>query len=158
MPVGVGIQNYDNWPKEFNKLDINENTVIIAHSIAPIFVCKYLITNKINVKKLIFVSGFNNYLGINEEFDFVNKPMFIERFAEVRNFCKVIVCYYSNNDPYVKYEVQKEFADTISNKQYVIKGDLSVIPILVWPCLLFINDCYGVYNWKKLKKIQEETK
>ena len=55
MPVGVGNQNYDNWSEEFSKLEINEKTIIIAHSIAPVFVCKYLINNKIKVKKLIFV-------------------------------------------------------------------------------------------------------
>jgi predicted alpha/beta hydrolase family esterase len=26
------------------------------------------------------------------------------------------------NDPYVKFEVEKDFADTISNKQYVVKN------------------------------------
>ena len=78
MPVGVGVQKYESWSKVLDKLTINENTIIIAHSIAPIFVCKYLIETKIKVKKLIFVCGFNNYLGINEEFDTVNKPMFID--------------------------------------------------------------------------------
>ena len=29
MPVGVGSQNFDNWSDELNKLDINENTIII---------------------------------------------------------------------------------------------------------------------------------
>ena len=62
MPVGVGNQNFENWSKVLDELKIDENTTIIAHSIAPIFVCKYLITNKIKVKKLIFVCGFNNYL------------------------------------------------------------------------------------------------
>lgn len=52
MPVGVGNQNFENWSNVLNKLDINENTVIIAHSIAPIFVCKYLITNQIKVKEV----------------------------------------------------------------------------------------------------------
>ena len=47
MPVGVGKQNFESWSKILDKLTINENTIIIAHSIAPIFVCKYLITNKI---------------------------------------------------------------------------------------------------------------
>ena len=122
MPVGVGIQNYDSWSKEFSKLDINENTIIIAHSIAPVFVCKYLINNKIKVKKLIFVCGFNNYLGINEEFDTVNKPMFIDNLSEIKDYCNDIVCYYSDNDPYVKFEVEKSFADTISNRQYVVEG------------------------------------
>ena len=122
MPVGVGNQNYENWSSEFSKLDINENTIIIAHSIAPVFVCKYLINNKIKVKKLIFVCGFNNYLGINEEFDTVNKPMFIDNLSDIKNYCNDIVCYYSDNDPYVKFEVEKDFADTISNRQYIVKN------------------------------------
>ena len=54
---------------------INENTTIIAHSIAPVFVIKFLVENKVKVRKLIFVCGFNNYLGINEEYDTVNKTM-----------------------------------------------------------------------------------
>lgn len=122
MPVGVGNQNYENWEKELNKLTINESTTIIAHSIAPIFVCKYLIKNKIKVKKLIFVCGFNNYLGIDEDFDSVNKPMFIDNYYEVKKYCNNIICYYSDNDPYVKFEVEKEFANNISNEQYVIKN------------------------------------
>ena len=83
MPVGVGNQNYENWSKELNKLTINENTIIIAHSIAPVFVCKYLINNRIKVKKLIFVCGFNNYLGIDPDFDAVNKPMFIHKLKTI---------------------------------------------------------------------------
>ena len=122
MPVGVGNQNFENWSNVLNKLDISENTVIIAHSIAPIFVCKYLITNQIKVKKLIFVCGFNNYLGIDSDFDAVNEPMFIDNFDDVKKYCKDIVCYYSDNDPYVKYDVEKEFADKLTDKQYVIKN------------------------------------
>jgi len=122
MPVGVGNQNYENWSKEFSKLDINENTIIIAHSIAPIFVCKYLINNKVKVKKLIFVCGFNNYLGIDKDFDAVNEPMFIDNLEDIKNYCSDIVCYYSDNDPYVKFDVEKSFSDTISNKQYIIKN------------------------------------
>ncbi len=122
MPVGVGNQNFENWSKVLNELKINENTIIIAHSIAPIFVCKYLITNKIKVKKLVFVCGFNNYLGIDSEFDAVNEPMFIDNFEDIKEYCNNIICYYSDNDPYVKFEVEKSFADTVSNEQYIIKN------------------------------------
>ena len=122
MPVGVGNQNYENWSREFSKLKIDEDTIIIAHSIAPIFVCKYLITNKIKVKKLIFVCGFNNYLGIDDDFDSVNKSMFIDNLSDIKNYCNEIICFYSDNDPYVKFDVEKSFADTISNKQIIIKN------------------------------------
>ena len=39
----------------------------------------------------------------------------------------------------------------------VITGDLTLIPVLLCPLLLLINDIYGVYNWKKLKEKQEKT-
>ena len=122
MPVGVGNQNYDNWSENFTKLNLNENTVIIAHSIAPVFVCKYLITNKIKVKKLIFVCGFNNYLGIDPDFDAVNEPMFINNLEDIKNYCKDITCFYSDNDPYVKFDVEKSFADLIADKQIIINN------------------------------------
>lgn len=122
MPVGVGNQNYENWSNEMNKLDINGGTTIIAHSIAPIFVCKYLITNDIKVKKLIFVCGFNNYLGIDKDFDAVNEPMFIDNYYDVKNCCNNIECYYSDNDPYVNFEVEKNFADGLTDKQFIIRN------------------------------------
>lgn len=122
MPVGVGKQDFLSWSSVLDKLPINETTTIIAHSIAPAFVCKYLITKKIKVKKLIFVCGFNNYLGIDEDFDTVNKPMYIDNFDDVKKYCSNIVCFYSDNDPYVKFAVEKDFADKLTNNQHIIKG------------------------------------
>lgn len=122
MPVGIGKQNFENWSKEFDKLNINDQTTIIAHSIAPIFVCKYLIKNKIKVKKLIFVCGFNNYLGIDPDYDAVNKSMFIDNFSDVKSYCDDIICFYSDNDPYVKFEIEKNFADKLTKNQHIIKN------------------------------------
>ncbi len=101
---------------------INENTVIFAHSIAPVFISKFLIKNKLKVKRCVFVCGFNNYLGIDEEYDTVNKSMYLENLNEVKNYCDDIVCFYSDNDPYVKQSVEKEFADTITTNQIMIPG------------------------------------
>lgn len=124
FPIGVGNQNYENWSKLLKYyLDlglINENTTIIAHSIGPVFVSKFLIENKVKIKKLICVCGFNNYLGIDEEYDAVNKSMYLENLQEVKKWVNEIVCFYSNNDPYVKYEVEKEFADTIATEKVLI--------------------------------------
>ena len=122
MPIGIGKQNYENWSKELDKLNINENTTIIAHSIAPVFVCKYLINNRIKVRKLIFVCGFNNYLGIDPDYDAVNEPMFTNNLKDIKKYCDNIICFYSDNDPYVKFDAEKLFADTISNEQHIIKN------------------------------------
>lgn len=124
FPTGVGFQNYENWSKLLKVyLDaglITENTIIFAHSIAPVFICKFLVENKVKVKKLIFVCGFNNYLGINEDYDNVNRSMYLENLGDVKKYCDEIVCFYTKNDPYVKYDVEKEFADTVATKQVVI--------------------------------------
>lgn len=121
MPVGVGKQNFESWAKELDKINIGKDTCIVAHSIAPIFVCKYLIARKLSVSKLLFVCGFNNYTGIDPDFDAVNAPMFTDNFAEVKNYCSEISCFYSDNDPYVPFEKEKEFADTLTDHQFIIK-------------------------------------
>ena len=99
---------------------IDEDTTIIGHSIAPVFISKFLTENKVKVKKLIFVCGFNNYLGINEEYDTVNKSMYFDNLEDVKQYANEIICFYSDNDPYVKYEVEKEFADKIATEQILI--------------------------------------
>lgn len=126
FPIGLGNQNYNNWSKLLKcYLEagiLNENTIIFAHSIAPIFICKFLVENKIKVKRLVFVCGFNNYFGIDENYDEVNKSMYFDNLVDVKKYCNEIICFYSDNDPYVKFEAEKEFADIIGNKQIVIKN------------------------------------
>ena len=126
LPSGVGFQNYENWEKIMKCYVecglINEDTIIFAHSIAPVFICKFLIKNKIKVKRLIFVCGFNNYLGINEDYDAVNKSMYYEDIERIHDYCDNIICFYSDNDPYVKYEAEKDFASKVADKEIIIPG------------------------------------
>lgn len=124
FPIGVGHQNYENWNQlliyYLNLGLINENTTIIGHSIAPVFIAKFLVEHKVKVKKLIFVCGFNNYFGINEEYDTVNGSMYFENLADVNQYADDIICFYSDNDPYVKLEAEKEFADSVSTEQILL--------------------------------------
>jgi predicted alpha/beta hydrolase family esterase len=125
FPIGVGFQNYKNWEKllkYYFKLGlINSKTIVIAHSIAPVFICKFLIKNKIKINKIISVCGFNNYLGINKDYDNVNKSMYLKDISKVKYYANEIICFYSNNDPYVKYYIEKDFADEIATKHILIK-------------------------------------
>ena len=38
----------------------------------------------------------------------------------------------------------------------IISGQIELISVLVGPILLLINDIYGSYNWRRLKKQQKE--
>lgn len=101
FPTGVGYQNYENWSKLLkNYLDlglINENTTIICHSIAPVFISKFLVHNKV-----------------------VNKTMYFDNLEEIKQYSEEIICFYSDNDPYVKYEAEKDFANKVATEQVLI--------------------------------------
>ena len=46
--------------------------------------------------------------------------MYFDNIEDVKNYCDDIICYYSDNDPYVKYDAEKDFADKIASTQYCI--------------------------------------
>lgn len=121
FPIGAGKQNYQNWEMVLNSVKrfIKEDSVFFCHSISCIFLVKYCVKNNIKIGKVIFVSGFNQYLGLDEDYDDVNCTMYTNRAKEFKNLCKERICYYSKNDPYVKLEKLKEFANLIDAKQIV---------------------------------------
>jgi predicted alpha/beta hydrolase family esterase len=46
--------------------------------------------------------------------------MYFDNLEDIKEYSDSIICFYSDNDPYVKYEVEKEFADTVSIVQVLI--------------------------------------
>ena len=105
---------------------------IIAHSIAPVFISKFLIENNIKVKKIISVCGFNNYFGINEEYDSVNKTMYIDE-SKLSNLKKC--CDNINSINLCKFRD----ADMILS----ISGELCE-PYIVFDSIVFLCDKYKV--------------
>ena len=75
-----------------------------------------IITKDYVLGTLVLMCGFNNFLGIDPDYDAVNKPMFLDNLKDVKEYCNDIVCFYSDNDPYVKFETEKSFAGAISNE------------------------------------------
>ena len=53
-------------------------------------------------------------------YDNVNESMYFDNLEDVKNCCNEIICYYSDNDPYVRLKAEKEFADEVSTKQILI--------------------------------------
>ena len=121
VPIGEDKQNYKNWEMVLNSVKrfINKDSVFFCHSIACIFLVKYCIKNNIKIGKAIFVSGYNHYLGLDENFDDVNCTMYTTRIKEFRNLCKERICYFAKNDPYIKFDKLQEFANFIDAKSII---------------------------------------
>ena len=113
--------NFENWSKVLDKAKdkITNESVFICHSIAPIFIVKYCLTNNISIGKLISVSGANNFKVGVPEFDEINRFMFVNDVSNFKTLCKERICFYSKNDPYVKLEALQSFAKSIDAMEIV---------------------------------------
>jgi len=110
-------QNLDVWLREFNKQvgKIDENTIIIGHSLAPAFLLRYLSCSNIFVKASFFVAGFMSLLNI-DEFDKLNNTFVIGslNWSELKE--KVGNCYLYNSidDPYVPLDLGRDLASHLN--------------------------------------------
>lgn len=48
--------------------------------------------------------------------------MYFDNLEDVKKHANEVICFYSDNNPYVKYDLEKEFADKASTKQVIIKN------------------------------------
>ena len=123
FPIGVGKQNYQAWAKVLDQFrdKITEETIFIGRSIGPIFAIKYILSNNLKIKKLVAVSGFNNYSVDGGDYDKVNESMFVSNLKDFKKHCLATICIFSENDPYVKLSALTGFAKNIANKEVNIK-------------------------------------
>ncbi len=117
--ICIDKQDYTSWSdvlknyKEF----INEHTIFTSKSIVAIFIVKYLIENELNTKTLVVARGFNGFVNINEEYDYVNKMFLLNEINGVDKYVANRICIYLKNGPYVPYYFLGSFAKNLNSKE-----------------------------------------
>jgi len=118
-------QNLDSWLEAFEryKIYLNEQTIMIGHSLGPVFILSILEKLKRPIKACYFVSGFIGLLG-NSTFDEINKTFADKNFdwEKIKQNCKNFYIYHSDNDPYVHLNKAKELARKLGVEVKEIKG------------------------------------
>lgn len=129
FPIDEKHHIYSEWKKildiynrEYNLF--NENSVVIGHSTGSICALKYILENKINIKKLILVSGFNNFLAPDEN-DIHNKlnPTYYvdsNSISNINKYVDEVICIYGDNDPYIPQNVLHDFSNSINAREIII--------------------------------------
>lgn len=134
-------QDYEDWSKilraYFEIGYITENTTFITHSLGGIFIVKFLLENKINVKKIITIAGFNN-LKFEDDMNLYRSFYFDEDLADIKSYSLERFSFYSNNDPYVPQIDAEKFADSILSKKILVNG------------AGHFNEKYGYIEFKEL--------
>ena len=127
FPTQEGVV-YDKWSKIFDdyKNDINEETIIIAHSIGNEFIIKYLATNTLKINLYISLAGFAEKFEAEGKED-LNRAVkeFLVTEKEVEIFNKLVnekYSIYSDNDHIVPLEVLEKYSKVIGAKSLLIKG------------------------------------
>lgn len=116
---------YEGWEEELNKYrnHINENTIIIAHSLGTHFVPKYLAKNNIKINAYISVAGFLNYKGREDLERIVS--LFIpteEEFFKCRGLVNKIYSFYSDNDELNSISNLESYANILGGQKMLING------------------------------------
>lgn len=116
--------NLDSWLDFFSKYenDIDENTILIGHSLGVSFILNYLEKTNKKINSAFLVAGFIGELGVEFEDkikEFTHKKF---DFEKIKKNCKKFVLYNSDNDPYVPLQKGLDLSQKLNSQLHIIKG------------------------------------
>ncbi|MEM3374735.1 MAG: alpha/beta fold hydrolase [Candidatus Woesearchaeota archaeon] len=107
-------------------LGINENTILIGHSLGSVLILRILEKIDFKLKAVFLVSTFDVDLGISVIKNFVEKPF---NYEKIKQNCENIYILQSDNDNYIHLDIAKELAKKIDarliifhNKDHLSQG------------------------------------
>jgi predicted alpha/beta hydrolase family esterase len=115
MPLAFEPQ-YEIWKKEFERFDINENTLLVGHSTGAGFIVRWLSENtNITVNKVVLVAPYFDPFREIEE-DFFNFEF--DRQLVCRTISGITV-FHSDNDIESIQKSTKQLLDNVDNIKYI---------------------------------------
>lgn len=118
-------QSLNNWLDVFNgyRQYLNENAIVIGHSLGPAFLLSILEKLDRPIKAAFFVSGFIGMLG-DAEFDELNQTFVTRDFdwEKIKSNCSRFYVINSDNDPYVPITEGRKLADHLGAELIILKN------------------------------------
>ncbi len=111
-------QNLTNWLDVMKNYKITKDTILIGHSSGATFILSLL--EKYECKAAFLVAGFTGKLNIS--LDPLNKTFAEKEFdwEKIKENCKQIYMFHSDNDPYVPLENAKNLQEHLNAKLTII--------------------------------------
>lgn len=116
-------QSLESWLRTIANYEskINEETVLIGHSLGAAFILSYLEKTNKKIKAAILVAGFHKLLG--SPYDEVNKTFVDKEFdwKKIKSSCNKFFMFASDNDEHISIEITKELVEKLN-------ADFNIIP------------------------------
>ncbi|MEX0920776.1 MAG: alpha/beta hydrolase [Candidatus Pacearchaeota archaeon] len=113
---------YEDWKKDFDNLDINEDSILVGHSCGSAFLVRWLADTKIKIKRLILVAPwkiiYGDYLKKEDKREFYG----FEIDKEVRNNVEDIIIFTSDDEEKAGRESAKLFKEALGGKLIELKN------------------------------------
>ena len=117
-------QSLESWIRTISKYGdkINEETVLIGHSLGAAFILSYLETSNKKIKAAFLVAGFHKLLG--SPYDESIKTFIDKDFDwdKIKNSCGKFFIFGSDNDQYISLDVTKELAEKLNAEVNIIQN------------------------------------
>lgn len=117
--------SYDSWSKVMEKYesDIQEDTIVIAHSLGTLFFPKWVAKNQKRIKGFISVAGYVDYEG-REDLEEIMTSFYPskEEFDSCIRLMKYRYSIYSNHDRMNKKEKLVRYAELLEATQIMVEG------------------------------------
>ncbi|MFH0867777.1 MAG: alpha/beta hydrolase [Candidatus Woesearchaeota archaeon] len=118
-------QNLNTWLNIFKNYEtyLDENSILVGHSIACAFILSILEKINIKIKASFLVAGFIGPLG-NEYYDSISKTFTQKEFnwGKIKSNCSNFFVYSSDNDPHVQLSKGHEIAKNLDSKLILVKN------------------------------------
>jgi len=115
-------QSLESWFRVFSQYEnkVNEETVLIGHSLGAAFVLKYLEKANKKIKAGFLVAGFHKLLG--SHYDEINKTFVDKEFDwdKIKNNCGKFFVIASDNDAYISLDISKVLANNLNAELKII--------------------------------------
>ncbi|MBI2658514.1 serine hydrolase family protein [Candidatus Woesearchaeota archaeon] len=115
-------QSLESWLRTISHYEqkINEETVLIGHSLGAAFILNYLEQADKKIKAAILVAGF--FKPIGSEYDKLNETFINKNFdwKKIKNNCKNFFVIGSDNDEYIPIGITKELSQNLGAELKII--------------------------------------
>ena len=117
-------QSLESWNRVFLNYEnkINEETVLIGHSLGAAFILNYLERTNKKIKAAILAAGFHKLLG--SQYDEINKTFIGKDFdwEKIKSSCNKFFVFASDNDEYIPFEITEELTKNLNAEFNIVTG------------------------------------